>query len=251
MSIMNRVGDWITGSQIWGSIFRHGAPSAMALLIAPLAAADPYYLRYDADGVFPEESGWTRYYDDAGVEKRSIEEGVLSLDTTGALEIFDLYEVVIPALNLKSGESLRVSWRMQTVDTNAEFPNSDVSVAIVNERGAFAGFYIASSYLIEFRYLLGYDELHVPIAPGEFHTYEFASFDMETYDLYVDSQLAISGEFHDFAWRDAPRVGFGDSVTGYTSVSLWDRVEVSVTPEPASLVVLLVLGLTRRILTWR
>ncbi len=204
------------------------------LWLAPLAKADPCYLRYDADGVFPEEAGWTRFYDDGAGESRSIDQGVLTLDTLASRDIFDLYEVSDEALTPNAGEEFSLSWRMQTTAQDASFPKSDVAVGVINSEHSYAILYIGSDFVTEDRFLAGFTELAASFAPDVAHTFRFLTRDMETYSLFVDGQPAFTGEFHDYAWRDVPRVSWGDAFVGYASLSQWDFVEVAVTPEPPS-----------------
>ncbi|MBU0639352.1 MAG: hypothetical protein KKB50_10850 [Planctomycetes bacterium] len=197
------------------------------------AAADPFYLRYDPnEGRFPEQEGWGRYWDDPEDKLvRSAEHGVFRLDTRGSASIFDLYEIISPAFSLQPGEELHISWRMRTLETDADFGRSDVVVAVINEFGPAVQFFLAPSYVGEDE-VLGGDVEHLYFVDVTVpHTYDFVTDDMSTYQLYVDGNNAFSGVFHDYAWRPKPRVTFGDAITGYTSLSEWEYVQIEVVPE--------------------
>ncbi|MBU0639351.1 MAG: hypothetical protein KKB50_10845 [Planctomycetes bacterium] len=215
------------------------------LAAAATAAADPFYLRYDPDeGRFPEQEGWGRYWDDPEDKLvRSAENGVFRLDTRGSYSIFDLYEAVSPAFALGASEELRVRWEMETLQTDQWSHRSDVCVAIANESHAFVQLFLAPSYVSEDELPGGEPERLYWFEPAARHAYEFITLDMETYALYVDGALAFGGVFHDYAWREVPRVAFGDAIIGRTSLSEWEYVEVEVLPEPATRVLVLASGI--------
>jgi hypothetical protein len=211
------------------------------VVVGPVQGS-PFYLRYDPDETFPEQEGWGRYWDDPENQLiRSVENGIFELDTRGSYSIFDLYEVVSNAFNLDVGEELRITWHMQTLETDEWSHRSDVCVAIVNESHAYVQLFIARGYVSEDELPGGEPEHLYWLGPGIPHTYEFTTGDMETYALYVDGIFAFSGVFHDYAWREVPRVAFGDTIIGRTSLSEWEYVDVEVVPEAGSGVLTLVL----------
>jgi hypothetical protein len=206
------------------------------LLGTSSAHADVFFLCYDAQNeTFPEQQGWSRYWGDPEDELiRSVDNGVFRLDTRGSYSIFDLYQVISTAFILDSGEELQVTWRMETVETDEWSHLSDVALAIVNQSHAYAQFFIAPGYVSEDELLGGEPEHLYEIQAGVPHTYLLRTTDMWAYDLYVDGAFAFQGGLHDYAWREVPRVSFGDTFTGRTSLSEWEYVEVEVVPEAAS-----------------
>jgi hypothetical protein len=72
--------------------------------------------------------------------------------------------------------------------------------------------------------------------PGVFHDFELRSFDMVTYNLYVDGTLAHTGYFTD-PLLTASKVFWGDEVQGAASLTRWDRFSFGVFPEPTSALV--------------
>ncbi|MBU0638110.1 MAG: hypothetical protein KKB50_04535 [Planctomycetes bacterium] len=207
----------------------------LALWTAATVSADPFYLRYDPDeGRFPEQEGWTRHWDDPQQELiRSVEGGIFQIDSRGSAAIYDYYSVHSTAFDLADDEELRVTWRMQTVETSGSFGRSDVAVTITNGQAAFAKFYLGSSFVSADEYLGGDPEHFCAFAPGSAHTFTAVTQDLLRYNLFVDDRLAFQGSFHDYAWIGPYRVLFGDTTTGRTSLSEWSDFEISVIPEPS------------------
>jgi len=207
----------------------------LLVLATSLGRADSFYLRYDADETFPEQEGWTRYWDDPDGELvRTIEDGIFRLDTRGSSAIFDLYRVISDAFDLEGGERLEVTWRMQTVETSGSYGRSDVIVLIVNKDHAYAEFFLGRDFVSEDEELGGEPEHFYNVDPGVPHVLEFVTDDMSDYELFVDGDFAFRGLFHGYAWHAVPRVSFGDAMIGRTSLSEWDYVEVAVVPEASS-----------------
>jgi len=202
-----------------------------------MAPASQFYLRYDADETFPEQDGWSRRTTGpAGEIKRGIEDGVFWLDTRASALISDSYLVFDPALEVAPGESLHVTWRMRTLETDTFGYISDVVVGVTNAAREYVTFFLAPEFVSEQGEAPpGEPEHYYPIQGGVFHWYQFATSDMQAYELYVDGQLAIEGSFSGNSWTPGPYVRFGDGIVGRTSLSEWDFVEVAVIPEPSGL----------------
>ncbi|MBU0638068.1 MAG: hypothetical protein KKB50_04325 [Planctomycetes bacterium] len=213
----------------------------LVLAAAATAAADPFYLRYDPDeGRFPEQEGWGRYWDDPEDKLiRSVDNGVFRLDTRGSVAISDLYEAVSDAFILEPEEELHVRWRMETVETGTFMETADVVVGIVNKDSEAVEFFLAPDFVsVDVVPPPGAEHFYT-IEPGVVHSYEFVTPDMWEYDLYVDDQFAFHGAFDGYAWRECPRIGFGDAIRGLSSLSEWEYVEIAVVPEPGTWVLAL------------
>lgn len=207
----------------------------VVLTAAGPAQAQRFFQRYDADELFPEEDGWARYWGDPeGRLVRTLQNGIFRLDTRGSSSIFDTYEVISEAFVLGPEEEFRATWRMETLETDASYGRSDVAFFIINEFHEYAEFYLAPTYVSEHRLIGGTMEHLYEIEAGVAHTYYVVTTDMQVYDLYVDGEFAFQGHLQEYAWRNVPRVAFGDAITGFTSLSEWDFVEISVVPEPSS-----------------
>jgi hypothetical protein len=220
--------------------------AALLLAGAVSARADPFYLRYDADEVYPEDAGWTRYWQDpSGAEKRSLEDGWLTLDTRDSYSIFDSYYVRSSAFELRPGEQLQVSWRMQMLETDFVGGwKTDVTVFVSNGDSQYVQLCLAPDYVAEEGYGMEEPDNYFAFEPGVAHDFLFASSDMEHFELHVDGEFAFSGVFLWDALIGANVVAFGDAWIGLRSLSQWDYVEVAVVPEPPTLVVSCVLGTT-------
>ena len=207
----------------------------LGLLVSP-ARGDPFFLRYDADETFPEQEGWTRYWDDPdGQEVRTVEDGVLRLDTRRSYSIFDFCYVRSDAFDLDPGEELRISWRMQTFETDTWDDFSDVALGITNGDAQYVKFFLTPGFVSRDEGGSPEIDLLFEYEPGVPHTFLFRTSDMESYELFVDGEPAFQGQFARYAMIGEYAQWWGDTVTGRTSLSEWDYVEVAVVPEPATI----------------
>jgi hypothetical protein len=210
-----------------------------------VARADPYWVEYDGLD-YPENEGWERSYGDEqgphhGGAVRTIEDGVLVVDSLRHDQIFDYYEID-RLINPEPGELFVAEWRLR-VDEPSDFGDAGVVIA----RDAPPG-KVAVDFGTDGVEVRGAGEIALPVAPGAFHTYRFESTDMVAFDFLVDGQLAYQGRFEDFTLLES-FVNFGDGVQGLRSLSEWDYVAFGVVREPASGLMLSLVALARR--TWR
>ena len=215
----------------------------MLLAVGSLpASAEEFYLRYDGND-FPENEGWERWFSDPGGQiKREIDNGVFRLDTRASTAIYDAYVMQSEALDLLPGEELRMSWRMETIETQTPYWLSDVLVGLTNADAAYAEFSIAPGFIREGD-LPGGDPAHLYLFDaGVPHTFSFVTADMQEYDLFVDDEFAFHGGFHDNAAVGPLHAWFGDGAIGLSSLSEWDWVEIAVVPEPHAGLLLVVGG---------
>ncbi len=202
------------------------------LAAAGTVAADPFLLRYEADA-FPEDAGWSRQSGGPTAELvRDIDAGVFRLDSRASSAIFDFYRLRVDALDLSPGESLRLTWRMRTLETTGSPGRSDVALAVTNGQTAYALFFLAPDLVSEDEILGGPLEHEFELTPGAWHTFELRSADLRAYTLQVNGAAAFEGAFHDSALLGPLEVAFGDVVSGRASLSEWDFVEIAVVPEP-------------------
>jgi hypothetical protein len=201
--------------------------------------AEPFYLRYDASA-FPEAVGWDRLLNDPEQAlDRSLADGNLALDTRGSLLISDLYSVSDSSIAPGSGETLDLRWRVQTLYSSDSYGSSEVAVTILNPARAYVSLRIGPDFVAEDRFRFGYQDLIAPISIDAPHSYHVQTADFATYSLFVDGALAFEGDFHWQAIPTGPSIYFGDTLIGGTvSVASWDFLEVSVSPEPRSLLML-------------
>lgn len=207
------------------------AAGALGALIPLAALGDPFYYRYEAD-LFPETDGWSRQFSDpTGGLVRELDDGWVRLDTRASPQIFDLYRRVVPALALEPGAELRLTWRMQTVETDVLGDTGDVFLAVTNAAGRYVYLSLGPDFVRADNVPGGGAEHSFDLAPGVPHVYELRSSDMQTFSLHVDGAAAFSGVFGTSP-IEPTIVAFGDAVQGLTSLSAWDFVEIAVTPEP-------------------
>ena len=201
------------------------------------ARADPFFQRYEPVETFPEDQGWTRYWSDPeGKEVRTIEDGVLRLDTCASYSIFDLYYVRSGAFELNPSEELRVTWQMEALETDTTWWETDVIVGITNAESEYVELNLAPGYVAEYGYGFEEPEHVFEFDAGVAHSYEFTSDDMANYQLWVDGEFAFEGQFAFNALVGPNWLGFGDTYIGLRSLSEWKYVQIEVVPEPASVV---------------
>lgn len=208
-------------------------PSIIALTIALVARAnaDRYWVAYEGDD-FPENEGWERVYGDEngpqqGGSNRSLEEGLLVLDSTRNHLIYDTY-FRRQQINPDPGEKFICEWRMR-VASNAG-PAADNRVGIAKDGGGIVGFDLGYDAVRSSRE--GWTE---PLAPGIFHTFRLESSDMVTYRFWLDGINVREGRWS--SSLNESYVGFGDSSLGGNIVSFaeWDYLRFGVVPEPSSI----------------
>lgn len=204
--------------------------SALAMVCcAALAQATPYWIAYEGDAL-PEDAGWQRRWGDEhgphhGGAERTVEGGILTLDGLRHDQIFDLYEVQRP-INPGPGELFVAEWRVR-VD-----PQSDPSdVGIVIARDELAGH--VELDLAPDHIFIAPGDITIELEVGVFHTYWFASSDMESFELTIDETIQYSGWFETVTLLNS-FVNFGDAVQGEVSLSQWDYFRFGVVPEPTT-----------------
>ncbi len=201
--------------------------------------ADQYWITYEANDL-PENEGWDRRWgnDDGPFHGdgayRTLENGILTMDSLYDLRVYDyacryLYGEFDPG----PGELFMAEWRLKVDETIGD--GYDAKVGISSDDAWQLGIGCFPDHIIsKFE-----DGVEIPITPGVFHEYRVLSWDMQTYDLYIDGDLAHQGTF----WQGAlpSKFGWGDCVSGAANLSHWDYVRFGVVPEPASVLMLITL----------
>ena len=194
-----------------------------------LVAGEQYFVSYDADGVYPEDRGWTRSVYGGGAQ-RWFDNGSLVIDSRASTGIEDAY------IMQKSGqldpsspnEWFFMSWRMRTDELQGPW---DAAVgAFSDERRA-----VFLDFSLDHISIGGIGTV-ATFEPGVFHGFELRSSNMLTYDLYVDGALAHSGNFT-VPLLTASTVGWGDMTSGGASLTRWEYFRFGVVPEPKSALV--------------
>jgi len=203
------------------------------------AIAEPYWITYEGDD-FPENEGWTRIradengYDQGGAQ-RSIEDGVLVLDSLRDPLIWDCYRIDRP-IDPDPGGVFVAEWRVKITETVGD---EDAGLAFARDDLGTLTFLYTANEVISYR-----EDWHYPITPYVFHTYRIESSDMISYSLWIDGQYARDGEWDLISWNQS-FVLFGDIHRGgvSTSCSEWDYFRFGTVPEPTGVTVLVAVAL--------
>lgn len=196
------------------------------------SAADQFWYTYEGSD-YPEVEGpWIRYTRGGGAQ-RSLQDGVLVLDSLADWHIVDEYYINTPFV-LAPGEWLEVDWRVRIDETPS---NPDAAVAVAAGVNGLILLHYAVDHIWSET-----EGVRIDFAPGVFHEYSLISPDLGIYALYIDGQLAHSGDFA--APFDTSWVSWGDMTEGATSMTRWDFVRFGVVPEPSVGLVLGLAGLT-------
>ena len=199
----------------------------LVLLAVQLAIGDEYWIAYEGND-FPESEGWTRVHGEIPAE-RWIEDGALVIDSRADVSIFDFVKMAFDGtLDPDPGEMFLMRWRLKVDQVEGFY---DPIIAVTSDEVAPDEFYSVGFGFQEDRVLSAFEpNVSAVFEPGVFHEYELRSFDMRSYRLYIDDDLAIEGVFYEVF--GPTRVGWGDGVQGAVSLSRWDYVRFGVVPEP-------------------
>lgn len=217
----------------WIATMSRAVAALLAAVVASASAsADPYWVAYEGDD-YPENQGWERVYGDEngpqqGGSNRSLDDGLLVLDSTRNHLIYDTY-FWRQEINPDPGEMFICEWRMRVI-SNAG-PAADSGLGIARDGGGYLGFDLGYDYVQSSR-----EDWHLSFTPNEFHTYRIESIDMVRYSLWLDGAYAIDGTW--VSSLNESYIGFGDARTGSTITSFaeWDYVRFGVVPEPVPLI---------------
>ena len=186
--------------------------------------ADEYWIAYEGND-FPENQGWTRRTL-AGGAIRTIKEGALVIDSLSNTLIIDSYTWRRPArFDPAPGELFLAQWRTR-IDEIRGF--MDLTVIVSSDAQWEVGFEMNTDTI---RSVLE-PGVNSQFEPGLYHVFEFRSADMRSYELRIDGQIAINGNFRPLF--NSSRLAWGDGIQGARSLSHWDYVRFGVVPEPSS-----------------
>jgi len=210
--------------------------AALGVLVMP-AGADEYWLTYEGNDL-PENEGWERHWgNDEGAQEgdgaiRTLEGGILTMDSLYDLRVYDyachyLYGEVDP----DPGELFVAECRVKIDQAIGDMYDSTFSICSDDRMQlAFGLFPDRIESIWE-------DNVTLSVSPDMFHEYRVFSWDMLTYELYIDGDLVHEGTFWQ-GWLDS-KLAWGDGVRGAASLAHWDYVHFGVVPEPSSLTMLL------------
>jgi hypothetical protein len=156
------------------------------------------------------------------------------MDSLYDLRVYDYaYRYLYGAVDPDPGELFVAECRVKVDEVLGD--HYDAAVGIASDGAMQLGFGLFPEHLES----IWEDDVSIPVTPGVFHEYRVLSWDMQTYELYIDGELVREGIF----WQRylESKLGWGDFVGGAASRSHWDYVHFGVVPEPCSLV--MVIGL--------
>jgi len=196
--------------------------------------SETYYIAWEGEGDtpgLPEQFGWTRSWGNwDGLHQgpgayRTLENGVLAYDSLYDPGVFDFSYIEDPPwpIDPQPGQCFFMDWRVrveQVVGT------CDPAVTVAADTMWQVGFEYSETWVRS----VFEDDVYIPIAPGVFHDYRLISWDMLTYEFYIDGELARVGSF--WASATASYVGWGDAVQGAASLHRWDRFRFGTLPAP-------------------
>jgi len=211
---------------------------ALGVLI-PSAGAEPYWYAYEGNDL-PENEGWERFWgnDDGAFEGdgsiRTVENGVLTMDSMYSLRTYDYAcHYLYGELDPDPGELFVAEWRAMVEESEGD--GRDSMMVVATDEAMQLAFGLFPDH-IESKWE---DDVTLPVSPGEFHDYRIESWDMQTYDLYIDDALAHQGTF----WQGLllSKFAWGDGVRGASSLAQWDYVRYGVLPEPCSITLIIIM----------
>jgi hypothetical protein len=217
------------------ALVRLGVLQAGILLASPVQAI-PYWFAWEGND-FPENQGWTRtVYNNP--DMRTLADGMMTLDGLNTGGGWDAYERHLGgALDPDPGEVFIMRWRMR------------VEAIQGGSYDPVVGVFSDDAWNVEFHYAMnrihspgeGPGGVVIPFEPGVFHTYQFTSLDMRTYELRIDGQVVRNGFFQRLiatSW-----IVWGDGGGLERSRSSWDYFRIGVAvPETGSFGVMALLG---------
>jgi len=219
--------------------------AALGVLVST-AGADEYWLTYEGNDL-PENEGWNRSWGNDDGEHhgdgayRTVEDGILTMDSLYDLRVYDYaYRYLYGEVDPNPGELFIAEWRMRVEENVGDHYDAVVSVA--SDDAWQLSFGLFPDHVES----IWEDNVTLSVVPGVFHEYCVRTWDMQTYELYIDGDLAHQGTFLQRSLQS--RLAWGDAVSGAANRSNWDYVHFGVVPEPSAFVmfVTLCVGARRR-----
>ncbi|MBU0638429.1 MAG: hypothetical protein KKB50_06150 [Planctomycetes bacterium] len=201
----------------------------MLLLIADSPVlADTYRVNYGGNQM-PEEQGWEYlwgneqgYFQGDPPEREIIDYGgnsVLRIETSHDPLNFVTFKWARPdAFDPGPGEVFVMQWGLQVIEVTD--PPFDSVVAAHSDEAWSVGFDVTET-TVRNSY---FPTLSVSIEAGQSHDYTLLSTDMRTYELFIDGELAIEGDFYQGGGGGAYSswAGWGPSCMGGADIAEWD-----------------------------
>ena len=206
--------------------------SCAVAFAAATAFGEPYWIAWEGDD-FPENQGWERRYGNwdgewQGQANRTLEDGILTIDSMHDVGVYDFYRIISPGqIDPGPGEMFVAEWRLKVNDIAGPW-RYDPEVAIASDEEGNVSF-VFNQTEIHATYGESYSATY---SPGVYHTFRFESRDMQTYNMFIDGELAWSAPFKSLG--GGSEVLWGDGIRGMSSNAQWDYFRFGVVPEPSS-----------------
>jgi len=208
-------------------------------VMVPTAGADEYWITYEGNDL-PENEGWERHWgNDDGSHQgdgaiRTLADGILTMDSMYDLRVYDYAcHYLCGELDPDPGELFIAECRVKIDQAIGDMYDS--TFGICSDDGMQLAFGLFPDRIES----IWEDNVTLPVSPDRFHEYRVLSWDMQTYELYIDGSLVHEGTF----WQGLldSKLAWGDGVSGAASLAHWDYVRFAVVPEPRSVLTLIAL----------
>jgi len=197
------------------------AVAAVLLLAAAAAPAEPYWITWEGAD-YPENQGWERITYGGGCD-RWLEDGAMVLDGLASTDVSDFYRLDA-SMDIGPDEFFLTEWRLR-VDEVPGWEDPGINMTSLDQA------MLTIAYSAD-RFSILDEHIWIDFAPGVFHEYSLKSYDLVTYTLHIDGELAHTGQYTPAGWDSC--VQWGDYGQDFRSLSTWDYVRFGVVPEPAS-----------------
>jgi len=192
---------------------------AAVLLLAVAAPAEPYWITWEGND-YPENQGWQRITYGGG-SHRWLGLGNMVIDGRASMDISDFYRLDA-SMDIGPDEFFLMEWRLR-VDEVYGFADPGINMTSLDQAMLTIVYSADRFYILD-------EHIWIDFAPGVFHDYSLKSYDLVTYTLHIDGELAHTGQYSPAGWDSG--VEWGDYVRGARSLSTWDYVRFGIVPEP-------------------
>jgi hypothetical protein len=207
--------------------------------LAPPLRAEPYWVAWEGND-FPENEGWRRRVNGEGPAMRTLADGIMTIDGLWSTQVDDFYRME-RTLDPDPGELFVMQWRLRVHEViGSPLTLYDPGVTVYSDDDWTVSLLFGTDFIRSF-----HERLEIPMQPAVFHTFEFHSRDMRSYELLLDGALIHVGSFWEPTFTQS-RIDWGDLARGSASLSDWDYFRFGVVPEPTAGLLILALLLSAR-----
>ena len=196
------------------------------------AGAETFWVTWEGND-YPENEGWERIVNGPQPAERTLADGIMTMDGLADRQIDDYYRME-RSIDPGPGEEFVMQWRIR-VDEIVGHPLAlyDPGVAVWSDDDWEVSLLFGTDFVYSF-----HENIRIGVAPDVYHTWEFRSSDMRSYDLAVDGDLIHTGVFWEPTFERS-KVAWGDEARGSASLVDWDYFRFGVVPEPGTMILFL------------